>query len=197
MSTPYGGNEPPQWGQAPQPPGPQSGGFPAAGQPQQPPPSPQYGQEYGQQYGQQPPGFGRPPQQQPYPQQYGQYPQQQFAGQQPGPFGQPAPARKGGKVLWIVIGALVVVVAALGITGFVTPGFFVSHVLDATAVQNGVKDMLSQYGTPADSVSCPPDQPVKAGTTFTCTASIGGQQQKVLVTVKDEDGLYQVGMAGQ
>ncbi|WAL63306.1 DUF4333 domain-containing protein [Amycolatopsis cynarae] len=186
MSTPYGGNEPPQWGQAPQPQ--QSPGYG-----QQPPPSPQYGQQYGQQ----PPGFGQPTQQQPYPQQYGQHPQQQFAGQQPGPFGQPEPARKGGNVLWIVIGALVVVVATLGITGFVTPAFFVSHVLDATAVQNGVKDMLSQYGTPADSVSCPPDQPVKAGTTFTCTATIGGQQQKVLVTVKDKDGNYQVGMAGQ
>lgn len=203
MSTPYGGTEPPQWGQASQPPAPQPGGFPAAGHPQQPPPyGQQSGQPYGQlagqwqygqqQYGQQQPGFGGPSSQQhPYGQPYGQYPLQRFAGQQP------VSARKGGKLLWTVIAALVAVVAALGITGFWKPGFFVTRVLDAGAVQDGVRDVLRTYGSPADSVTCPPSQPVKAGTTFTCTAVIGGQRRKVTITVKDEDGKYEVGVPEQ
>ncbi|TNC25450.1 DUF4333 domain-containing protein [Amycolatopsis alkalitolerans] len=180
MSTPYGGNDPQQWGQQPypqQPPQgyPPSGGFPAQGYPQQPPP--QYGQ-----YPQQP---GYPPQQ--------QY-QQPYYGQQPPGFGAPAPQRKGrGTLLWIVGGVVVVVLVALGITGFVTPGFFVTKVLDQTAVQDGVKQTLSTYGVTADSVSCPAKQEVKAGTTFTCTATVNGKQQQVTVTVLDTAGNYQVG----
>ncbi|WP_158884214.1 DUF4333 domain-containing protein [Amycolatopsis anabasis] len=102
MSTPYGGNDPQQWGQQPQDagsapnPNPQSGGFPAqGGYPQQPgygqqPGQPQWGQQQPQ-YGQQPGGY---PQQQPGQPQWGQqqpqygeqpgYGQQQQYGQQPG-----------------------------------------------------------------------------------------------------------------
>lgn len=193
MTTPYGGNDPQQWGQAPQQP-PQSGGFPAQGYPQQPP---QYGQYPPQpQYGQQP-GYPQQPQ-------YGQYPQQQqpYYAQQPGQydyghqggFGTPVPRNGGGgKLLWIITGVVVVVVAALGITGFWLPGFFVTKVLDQTAVQNGVKQMLATYGVTADGVSCPAKQEVKPGSTFTCTATIGGKQQQVTVTVQDADGNYQVG----
>ncbi|WP_236793020.1 DUF4333 domain-containing protein [Amycolatopsis sp. GM8] len=210
MSTPYGGNDPQQWGQAPQQPPagypqqppsggfpaqgypPPSGGFPAQGYPQQPP---QYGQYPQQpQYGQQP---GYPPQQQPYGQQYPQpqYGQQQpYYGQQPPGFGAPVEPRKGGmKLLWIVAGVVIVVVAALGITGFWMPGFFVTKVLDQSAVQDGVKQMLSTYGVTADSVSCPAKQAVKAGNTFTCTATVGGKQEQISVTVLDTDGNYQVG----
>lgn len=201
MSTPYGGNDPQQWGQTPQAPGPvpgpQSGGFPAQGYPQQ---QPQYGQQYPQQpqYGQQP---GYPQQQQPqYGQQYPQQPgqQQPYYGQQPGQYSQPggfgAPAKKSkGKLLWIVSAVVVVVVAAVGITGFVAPGFFVTKVLDQTAVQNGVTQMLSTYGDTATGVSCPAGQEVKAGNTFTCTATIDGRQRQVTVTVQNGNGDYQVG----
>lgn len=212
MSTPYGGNDPQQWGQAPGTP--PSGGFPAQGQPQQPgyPQQPQQG-GYPQQpqqggYPQQQPGqYGYPQQGQP---QYGQYPQQQgqqpYYGQQPGQqqpgqygydpnFAGASPQGKkgGGKLLWIVTGVVVVVVAALAVTGFWVPGFFVTKVLDQGAVQNGVKQMLSQYGATASDVTCPADQEVKKGTTFTCTATVGGKQQKVTITVQDSDGNYQVG----
>lgn len=79
MSTPYGGNDPQQWGQRPHggdgPAGPPSGGVPAQGQPGQE----QWGQE---QWGQPQPGYGQPPYGQP---QYGQpqYGQPPY-GQQPG-----------------------------------------------------------------------------------------------------------------
>ncbi|HVV14783.1 DUF4333 domain-containing protein [Amycolatopsis sp.] len=222
MSTPYGGNDPQQWGQTPQgpTPTPQSGGFPAQGYPQQPQPGygqqPQYGQQppYGQpQYGQQPPYGQQPqygqPQYDPSQQQYGgQYPpaQQPYYGQQPGQydygrqagFGAPGQEKKkSGKLLWIIIAVLVVIVAALGVTGFWKPGFFVKQVLSQSAVQDGVKSMLSQYGKTPSAVSCPADQEVKAGTTFTCTATIDGQQQQITVTVLDSDGKYQVGRPGQ
>jgi hypothetical protein len=207
MSTPYGGNDPQQWGQQPPAPGsapnPQTGGFPAPGYPQQQPgygqPQPQYGGQYPPpQYGQQPP-YGQPPQ-------YGQYPPQQqqpYYGQQPGQydygqpsgFGAPAAGKKkgGGKLLWITIAVVVVVVAALGVTGFWKPGFFVTKVLDQSAVQNGVQQTLSQYGVTADSVSCPAKQEVKAGNTFTCTAAVDGKPQQVTVTIQDSNGNYQVG----
>jgi hypothetical protein len=222
MSTPYGGNDPQQWGQTPQAPGsaqqPQSGGFPAQGHPQQQPQSggfpaegypqqqPQYGQYPQQpQYGQQP-GY---PQQQPQYGQQPQYPQQQPGQQQPyygqqqpgqydygqtGGFGAPVKKTKGGgKLLWIITALVIVVVAAVGVTGFLVPGFFITKVLDQTSVQNGVKQMLGTYGDTATSVSCPAKQEVKAGTTFTCTATIGGKQQQVTVTVQNDNGDYQVG----
>jgi hypothetical protein len=247
MSTPYGGNDPQQWGQTPQAPGsaqqPQSGGFPAQGHPQQQPQSggfpaegypqqqPQSGGFPAEGYPQQQPqsgGFpaeGYPQQQQPqygqypqqpqygqqpgYPQQQPQYPQQQPGQQQPyygqqqpgqydygqtGGFGAPVKKTKGGgKLLWIITAVVIVVVAAVGVTGFLVPGFFITKVLDQTSVQNGVKQMLGTYGDTATSVSCPAKQEVKAGTTFTCTATIGGKQQQVTVTVQNDNGDYQVG----
>jgi Domain of unknown function (DUF4333) len=205
MTTPYGGNDPQQWGQQPpQAPAPNSpsGGFPAQGYP---PPQPGYGQQPPyppQQYGQ--PQYGQL--------QYGQYPPQQpYPGQPPAPGAQPGqydygqpnaftappePGKKsGGKVLWSTIAVLVVLVAALGVTGFWKPGFFVTTVLDQNAVQDGVKQMLSQYGTPADNVSCPANQAVKPGNTFTCTATVAGKQQQVTVTIQDANGNYVVGNA--
>lgn len=206
MSTPYGGNNPQQWGQPPAP-GPASGGFPAQGYPGQP--------GYGQQ--QYPPQYGQPQQsQQPPPQQYGQQPQygqapygqrqygqqyQQQYGQQPGQYGAPMapPERKKiGKTVWTVLGAVVVVVAAVCVTGFWKPGFFVSTVLDQNALQNGVRTVLTGqppngYGQSVSAVSCPEKQPVKAGTTFDCSVTVGGSQKKVTITVKDADGNYEVG----
>ncbi|WP_020673495.1 DUF4333 domain-containing protein [Amycolatopsis nigrescens] len=214
MSTPYGGNDPQQWGQQPygSPPNPQPGypqqqpGYgqqPQYGQqpgyPQQPPQQPQYGQQpgYGQpqqpQYGQQPGGAYPPsgPQQQP------------GYGQQPGQFGppgypqqpQPGGEKKSGKGLLIGVVALVVVLAALGVTGFWQPGFFVSKVFDTTAQQDAIKGILTDtYKIQGvQSVTCPDKQEVKADTTFDCTAMIGGQEQKVTIKVKDSDGNYEVG----
>lgn len=111
MSTPYGSNEPPQWGRQPDDPGrqgppsggfrapggPPSGGFPAQGQGgygqpprgQQPPPYGQPPQQYGQPgYGQQPPPYGPPPLYGPPPPGYG-YPGYGYPGYGQPPYGQP------------------------------------------------------------------------------------------------------------
>lgn len=192
MSTPYGGNDPQQWGQAPNP-GSPSGGFPAPGYPV-PPNSPQPG--YGQPY----PPYAQPPYGQPqYGQpQYGQqYPQQQYGQYEmpPGPGGR----KKIGKAVWIVAAVVVVVVAAVCVTGFVKPGFFVTAVFDQNAVQDGVRTVLTAqppngYGqSSVGTVSCPAKQPVKAGTTFDCTAVVNGDRKTVTITVKDSDGNYEVG----
>lgn len=123
------GQQPEPYGQQPggygQQPGgyPQQGGYPQSGGfPQQQPGQPQYGQQpYGQQpYGQ--PGYG-----QPYPGYDqgggGQIPP---TAQYPGVYGAPPPGGGGGgkKGLWIGLTVGVVVLAALGITGFWVPGFF-------------------------------------------------------------------------
>lgn len=202
MSTPFGGNDPQQWGQGgtPSP----SGGFPEQSYAHQPGNhQPQYGQTYPQQY----PQYGQQPQQ-PYGQYpYGppgaqpagqQFPQQPYGGQS---FGQPpgtGEQKKSGKVILMVIAAVVVVVAAVCVLGFFKPGFFVTTVLDQNAVQNGVKTVLSAgppkgYGQPVSSVSCPAQQEVKPGATFDCTAVVDGQKKTVTVTVKDSDGNYEVG----
>lgn len=79
-------------------------------------------------YGQQP-GYGPPPQQQPG---YGppQPPHQQGGYQQPGyPGGEP-PKKKTGPVIAVVV-AVVVILAAVGITGFWQPGFFLADESDS------------------------------------------------------------------
>ena len=194
MSTPYGGNDPQQWGQQPQY-GQQPGGaYPPSGpQPQQPgygqpqDPQQQWGQQPQQpQWGQQPPPYGQQP--------GGAYPQtgpQQY-GQPPG---YPTGEKKSKKGLFIGLGAVVVVLAVIGILGFVTPGFFVTKVFDNTAVQTGVTKILTEnYKIPGvTGVTCPPQQPVKDGATFQCTATVAGKAQTVPITVKGADGNYEVG----
>jgi hypothetical protein len=115
---PYG-QQPEPYGQGGQTP---SGGFPQQGSPRYP--GRQYpGQQYpgqGQRYaGQQYPGYD---QQQQYGQtyQYGQEYAQGFGGP-------PAPPEKGktGLLIGIVVGLVVLI--AVGVTGFVAPGFFLSE----------------------------------------------------------------------
>jgi hypothetical protein len=108
---PYG-HQPDPYGQGGQPP---SGGFPQQGNPQYP------GQQHPQQggYGQQQyPGYDQ--------QQYGQTSQygQEYVQGFGGP---PMPPKKGktGLLIGIVVGLVVLV--AVGVTGFVAPGFFLSQ----------------------------------------------------------------------
>ncbi|NIH80503.1 DUF4333 domain-containing protein [Amycolatopsis viridis] len=169
MSTPYGGTDPQQWNQQP-------------GYGQHPGHPPQYAQQ--PQYGQQP-GYGQP--------QYGQ----QYPGQpqHPGAYGQPQqPPKKRGKGLAVGLGALVVVVAAFCVTAFVAPGFLKSTELSQTAVQDGVKQVLTgNYQlTGVSDVQCPAGQKVTAGATFTCAAVINGQGKTVQITIKNTAADYEV-----
>lgn len=124
----------PDYGQQPDPYGqqqpggyPQSGGFPEQGGQyggQQPYPGQQpYGQQPG--YGQQQPGYG---QQYPgYDPNYPQTAQYGYGGQPPGGGG-----GKKGLIVGLSVG-LVVILAALGITGFWAPGFFLGDDKETSA----------------------------------------------------------------
>ncbi|MEV7548049.1 DUF4333 domain-containing protein [Amycolatopsis sp. NPDC089917] len=166
----------PQWGQQPQ--YGQQPGYPQSG-PQQQPGYPQSGPQQQPQYGQ--------PQQQPGQYDYGQ---SQFPGTQ----GEAQDKPKSKKGLFIGIGALVVIIAAIGVLGFVTPGWFNTQVFNNTQMQTDVQKLLTEtYGIKEISaVACPSGQEVKDGVKFTCTATIEGKPQEVPITVKGDTGNYEV-----
>ncbi|WP_433273262.1 DUF4333 domain-containing protein [Actinosynnema sp. CS-041913] len=220
---PSGGNDPnQQWGQQPYGggyPGTPSGGFPAQ-QPGYGQPDPSQQQQQQQQWGQQPqqqpysqqypagydpnqqqnPYGQQDPSQQQWGQQQGQYGQPGY-GQQQNPYGQPGfgpqqpPAKKSGAVLWVVVALVVLVVAAVGITGFVTPGFFKKKIFDNVAVQTGIVQILKDDYKISDveSATCTGENPVEPNRTFTCKVKIGGKDKDVKITVKTADGEYEVG----
>ena len=208
QGQPYG--PPPQQGQ---PYGQQPYGQPQQGQPYGQPPygQPPYGQppyvqpQQGQPYRQPPysqPPYGQPQQGQPYGQQpydqppYGQPQQGQPYGQQPygeSPFGAVHAPRGNSKLPLILGGVVALIVVVVVALGFVGPAYFTSKVFDQRALQSGVQGVLtSSYGQKVDSVSCPAQQKVSSGSTFTCQATIGGKQTAVMVTVKDNSGTYEV-----
>ena len=194
MSSPYDPNDPQRqgWGGQQQPnqgtygqqpstaQQPVWGGVPQQGQPQQGYP------------GQQP--YGAPPQQgYPGQQPYGA-PAQPLYGQS-SPYGQQGTPKKSKTPLIAAIAGVVVVLLILGVTAFITPGFAISKVLNAAAVEDGVQKILTDTYkiTDVTKVSCPSNQKVKNGGTFTCKATIGGKDTDVKITITDDNGTYQVG----
>lgn len=152
---------------------------PPYGSPSQPPysapPQPQYGQ----------PSGGATP--------FGSSSAQQFG--QPAPFGeQNAPQKSKKPLIAGIVGAVLVVLIVLGVLFFVTPGWAKSKVLNASSVQDGVQKILTDTYkvTNVTKVSCPADQAVKNGGTFTCKATIDGKDTDVKVTITDDNGTYQV-----
>ena len=99
------------------------------------------------------------------------------------------------RLLVAIVTALVVVVVF--VLGFVTPGWFVTRVFDAGAVQTGVAKVLADdYATDgvAD-VRCPQNVQVTAGATFTCDATIDGDPVTIPITVTDDRGRLPGGAA--
>jgi hypothetical protein len=104
-------------------------------------------------------------------------------------------AQQQGRIRLAVAVAIAVVVITVLVLGFVTPGWFVTRVFDATSVQNGVARILTDdyaVGAVAD-VRCPSDVRVSTGATFSCDATIDGDPVTVPITVTDDGGGYQVG----
>ncbi|QFU90614.1 hypothetical protein YIM_27200 [Amycolatopsis sp. YIM 10] len=69
---------------------------------------------------------------------------------------------------------------------------------DHGAVARGVRQVLTQsfQVTELGPVVCPPAQPVRAGHSFECQAQIGAEQRSVPITVKTDEGEYEVGAPG-
>lgn len=130
------------------------------------------------------------------------YGQQPPYGQQPGygqPYGAPQPGgeqpgkKSGGKGLWIGVAVAVVVLAAAGVVLFWKPGLLNSTVFDRAQMESDIQRVLQEsYGLQVDGVSCPGDQKVEEGHTFSCDATVGGQQQSVKITVVNDEGRYTV-----
>ncbi len=169
-----------QWSQTPGQPQ-QQWGQPA--QPQQ-----QWGQTPGQPQAQwSQPAPGQPGQ----PQQWGQpgQPQQQWG--QPGQ----QPPRSGGGKKGLIIGLAAVGVLVLGGIVALVLLLTATDKLDQAAVQDGVKQVLTDsYGiTDVSDVSCPSDQKVEVDATFECTLKVSGEQKKVNIKITKDDGTYEVG----
>ncbi|KXP14981.1 DUF4333 domain-containing protein [Tsukamurella pseudospumae] len=156
---------------------------------------PQQGQQFGgyQQPNPQQPQFGQDQFGQP-----AQFAGQQF-GQQFGQPGQPVPGgpkkSKTGLIIGIAAAAIIVIVALVLLIGWLTGAFF-GKSFDNAKVNEGVTKVLKENYNESDTtdVSCKTDGvKVKDGESFDCTATIGGKQKTVKVTVKDSDGKYQVG----
>jgi hypothetical protein len=181
----YSPPQQPQWGQQPPPYGQQPPGYPPSG----PQAQPQYGQQPGGAYPQSGPQ-AQPQYGQPQPGQY-DYGQQQYPGQGAPEGEQPAKSKKG---LLIGVVALVVVLAVVGVLGFVAPGFFKTQVFNNTQMQTDVQKLLTETykidGVTA--VTCPAEQKVEDGAKFECTATIAGKPQQVTITVKGDGGNYEV-----
>ncbi|MEV6830483.1 hypothetical protein [Amycolatopsis sp. NPDC051102] len=174
-NQPYPTQQYPQQGY-PQP----SGGFPAN-------PQPAWGDPYAQQAWADPNAQQQSAWADPNAQQYGQQAWDPNAGGQvsgwdpatggysQGFGGPPAPPKKSKTGMWIAIGAAVVVVLALGITGFVAPGFFLSKDENTAAA-------------PASSTSAQPTKPTAPRKTATSakvtppdSGGSGGADAKVVL----------------
>jgi len=178
--SPYGAATNPPYGQSPYAPE-QTYGAPTASYPA-------YDQTMA--YGA-PPAYGAPGAAQ---QGYGQqgYAQPGFAQQGYGQQGYGAPTstysvpetKKSHKGLWIVL-ALVVVVAAAAVAIFVIkPPLIFRKVLDPKAVATAIESDKSAGFT---GVTCPSNERVKKGTTFTCTAD---GDRKITIVINDDSGNY-------
>lgn len=163
---------PHQPGQDPQQPGGQSSGGP---QGQQPSP-----------YGASQPGYGQQPQ-------YGQQPYGQPGYPQGNQQWNAAPAQKQSKVPFIVGGVVIAAIVVAG--GIYAATSLGGDTLDNSAVQSGVAKIVTEsYGAiDVSAVSCPSGQKVEANTTFSCDLTVDGEARSVTVTVKDDQGTYEVG----
>jgi hypothetical protein len=117
-----------------------------------------------------------------------------------GPQGYSPPGRRRSRWPLLLAGVVVVVLAAVAVTGFWVPGFFKSSELDVNQAQAGVKQILTDpnvgYGAAnVTDVRCNngANPTISAGATFTCDATINGAKHQVTVTFQDDAGTYGVG----
>lgn len=69
-----------------------------------------------------------------------------------------------------------------------------NQVLDAASMDKTVLNILTEdYKISVQAVNCPSGEPDQVGETFKCTATVGGQQKQVQITVKNTSGQYEVG----
>ena len=120
---------------------------------------------------------------------------------QPGPgWGGPYPPQPRKPFPWkavgLVVAALIVIaLIVLGLLAFVVgPRFARVDVLDADSVTQGVTRVVTEdWRRQITGVTCPSDQEVRPGATFTCSATVDGRPAQVPVSIIDASGTYSVG----
>nr|WP_281376389.1 DUF4333 domain-containing protein [Actinomycetospora corticicola] len=76
----------------------------------------------------------------------------------------------------------------------VGPRFARYDVLDRAAVERGVTEVVTRdWKRQVSGVSCPDDERVRPGTTFSCTGTVDGRPVSIPVDVVDGSGTYEVG----
>jgi hypothetical protein len=175
--------------------------------PHYPHPGPGYGHQTPA-YGAPPAGYAFPPGPPPgYVQPFGPYPGtvnttgwQQPNASLPG-FPTPKLRRHRSRRGLIALAVAVLVVAALAVTAFWVPGFLRSKQLDVNAVQDGVRQVLTDgangYGASnVTDVRCNngSNPTISSGATFDCDVTINGAKRRVQVTFGDDAGTYWVGV---
>ena len=103
-----------------------------------------------------------------------------------------APPTKSSKLPLIIAGVALIALVVVAIIAFLLFGR--STVLDQSAVQSGVKSVLTEsYGLQdVSNVQCPSGQKVKAGNTFVCTVTVDGQSKTTSIKIIDSKGTYEV-----
>lgn len=147
--------------------------------------------------GGQPPPWGHPGAVPPPPQQvnYG------FQGGSYGGFGAFAeqedvrPPRRKGMRITVGILAVTALLAAAGGAAWSFGLVKFGDVLDETSVKAGVRDVLANhYGeSNVDNLNCPPNQEVRTGHRFTCTAHVEGKHRKIEIRVLNDKPQFEVG----
>jgi hypothetical protein len=106
----------------------------------------------------------------------------------------PQPPKKNtGKIVGGIIGALVLIGGA--VVGAIV--LFSPKYLDAAKLQDLIASSTKDAGAEATGISCPTDIEPQKGGTFTCTATVDGQQVTYTVTQTDDKGQVQVNSDGR
>ncbi|WP_344858344.1 DUF4333 domain-containing protein [Amycolatopsis ultiminotia] len=94
-----------------------------------------------------------------------------------------------------MLGGIAVVVVIAGLGAAWAFGAFGGDTLEQNSLQDGVSRVLSEsYGEPdVQHVECPSGRSATNGTTFDCTAQVGGQAKTVTVRVLNDKPEYSVG----
>lgn len=118
-------------------------------------------------------------------------PQQQGSGYQP-PLPPAPPPGSTGKIVAIAIAVIVSVLVLVGL-GVGALVLFGTRTIDPAKVQQEIVRITEDAAHVAPTgIQCPDDVAIKAGTTFTCSATVDGQPIRYTVRQTDDSGTVQI-----
>jgi Domain of unknown function (DUF4333) len=83
----------------------------------------------------------------------------------------------------------VAVALVLAAAAAVAGGCALSDDLDMVKAESALRSEVGRYyGVTVEHIACPDEVPMEEGTTFTCTATVAGQELRVAARQDDDDG---------